>query len=146
MIYVLLLFMAIAGVASLVAVDIGHSPAGDLDSFRPDMTDRPRQFAASVQQVLAAYVAGAAATPGMRVVDQAADSLLIDVRPTVRIIDGNYGMAIRISAHGDGAVTTVQTSARNKVPWAVWNHSAALRSAETVLRRNAKDQRLKELV
>lgn len=145
MIAILVLLVVIGGVTSLVATVIGFSPAGELVDFSCDSRTRSRQFAEPAVAVLAAYSAAAGRTPGMRVVDQDAHSVLVDLRPTVRIMDGNFGMAIRVTAHPEGGATQVHTEARHKVPWAGRDHNAALRSAEAALRKNAKLAGLREL-
>lgn len=142
---VLVLIVVVTGLACLVATVIGHSPAGDLAGFITDTRTRTRCFVDAPAAVLAAYSSAAGATPGMRVVDRDRDSLLLDLRPTARILDGNFGMAIRVTARPDGERTTVHTEANHKVRWALCNDDAALRSAEMALRARAKRAGIREV-
>lgn len=124
----------------------GFQPPGTLDTFRSDGHMSQRRFEQPVGVVMAAYKEGARRTPGMRVVAERGSFLLVDLRPTSRILDGNFGMAIRLEFAEDAGHTTVSAEAKNKVPWSFTNHEAAFRHAERALRMNAKESAIDEVV
>jgi hypothetical protein len=124
----------------------GFAPAGSLQDFRPDSEPILRAFHQSADDVRTAYRAAVGRTPGMRVADEGDGVLLLDSRPTSRILGGNFGMVMSVGFAPAGSGTTVVVQARNKVPWSFTNHDAALRHAEMALRMNAKAGGLVEVV
>lgn len=145
---IVLLILAVVVGYFVVCTVIGFAPATDrLAAFDPEVGPTVRAFDQSPDEVLKAYHSAASRTPGMVVRESAGDSLLIDLRPTIRIMDGNFGLAIRVRAAPVNTGTRVTTDARNKVRLALLaNHSAALIHAERALRMNAKRQTLTEIV
>lgn len=137
MMVILILSLAVA--YALACMAAGFGPAGDLAGFRPDGLRLDRRFRQAPDVVRAAYVAAAGRTPGMRLVEERDDQLLVDLRPTSRILDGNFGLVIRLSIAPDGAGTVVRGEARRKVPFAfLANDHAAFEHAERALRQRAK--------
>jgi hypothetical protein len=127
---------------------IGMGPVGSLASFRPGFACNERRFSQSPSHVAAAYRAAATSTPGMAVADEAGapPTLLVDSRPTTRVLDGNFGMAIRFRFESIGEGTLVRTEARSKVWFAFSNHHAALSHVERAVRERAKQRGLEEVL
>jgi hypothetical protein len=119
---------------------VGMGPAGSLASFHPTFGCGERRFSQSPSDVAAAYRQAASTTPGMAVADEAGSppTLLVDSRPTSRILDGNFGMAIRFRFEPIDGGTLVRTEARSKVRFALSNHHAALKHVERTVRERAK--------
>jgi hypothetical protein len=118
-----------------------------LATFVPDLSTTTRRFGQPPSTVWAAYEQAVRKTPGMSLRETGADSMLVDLRPTTRILGGNFGLAIRLRFADTGGGTEVRADAKNKVSMAVANHEAALRQAERALRMNAKKlHQLHELI
>lgn len=118
-----------------------------LAGFTPQIGPINREYAQPADAVLRSYAEAARRTPGMSVVETTNDTVLIDLRPTTRIIGGNFGLAIRVRAEATAANIRVVVDARRKVAIAVFsNDHAALVQAERRLRMNAKQHGLTELV
>lgn len=143
---VILVLGAATAVLATVCCAIGFMPAGTLDTFAPEVTGSQRRFFQSPDAVASAYRLGVRRTPGMRLVEEGTRSMLVDLRPTARILDGNFGIVFRVEFVPDGGGTMVSTEARNKVPWSFTNHGAAFRHAETALRMNAKRHGIEEVL
>lgn len=122
-----------------VCVLAGFGPPGTLGEFKPDQGAHERRFRQPAAVVADGYRAGAAATPGMRLIEEHGHEVLIDLRPTSRVLGGNFGLVLRLRYLEDEGGTRVVAESRNKVPFA-WgmNHGAALRQAESALRMRAK--------
>lgn len=146
MMAILLVVAGLSAVVGLVGCAMGMAPAGDLGSFRSDGHIDRRRFVQPPESVLDAYSAGADRTPGMRCVERGRTDVLVDLRPTARILGGNFGMAVRVRAQQVPGGTEVTTEARNKVAWSWSDHSDAFRQAETALRMNAKRCGIEEVV
>lgn len=146
MMAVLVLVTGIFAVVGLVGCVMGTAPAGDLHEFRGDGHVDRRRFVQPPEAVLDAYSQGADRTPGMRCVQRSGSEVLIDLRPTARILGGNFGMAIRVQTCAVPGGTDVTTEARNKVGWSWSHHSDAFRQAETALRMNAKRCGIQEVL
>lgn len=138
----------IAGyVAACLVAGFGTPPP--LARFSPGGTAVTRRFADPLASVVAAYRDAVRATPGMRVVDARDDVLLVDSRPTPRVLDGNFGMVLRFRfARGEGEDGCSATAdSMNKVPFAILvNHEAAFLHAERAVRMTAKRRGLREVV
>lgn len=120
---------------------------GSLANFRSEMDDQAtRRFRESVPAVQQAYANAVKRVPGMRLVDESAGALLIDLRPTSRILGGNFGLVIRAEFAPYADQTEVRISARSKLSWAIANHRSALRTAETALRMRAKESGIEQLI
>jgi len=125
----------------------GFGAAAPLARFSADGPPLTRRFGDPVPTVMAAYLAAAAATPGMRVAETARDVLLVDSRPTPRVLGGNFGMVIRVRFTSDGDGCTAWAEAMNKVRFAILaNHDAAFVHAERALRTAAKAHGLREVL
>jgi hypothetical protein len=141
-----LVLVAVAGYL-LVCVATGFGPPGDLAGFSADNTPRRRRFRQPLPQVMASYRTAVSATPGMRLVEERRDEMLVDMRPSTRVLGGNFGLVIRLRFRPDGESTRIDADSRNKVPFA-WgvNHDAAFVHAESALRTRAKRSGLRELL
>lgn len=143
----ILILILLAGLGFCTACCVaGFGPPGTLETFQAHGRTTPRRFAQPVDQVVAAYKDGVRRTPGMRVVDESGSTLLVDARPSARVLSGNFGMVLRIDVIPDGSHSAVSTAVSNKVPWSLTNHEGALVQAESVLRMNAKRSSIDELV
>jgi hypothetical protein len=143
---VTILVLAVGGYLG-ACVLAGFAAPLPLASFSADGRALTRQFADPVLSVMAAYLAAAEATPGMRVAETGHDVLLVDSRPTSRVLGGNFGMVIRVQFAPDADGCTARAEAMNKVPFAVLaNHDAAFVHAERALRMAAKAHGLREVV
>lgn len=129
------------GVGAYLAVCLrkGFGPPPPDDEFVPEQSF-VREFRNAPTPVLAAYRRAVDGTPGMSVVDATGDrAILVDLRPTMRILGGNFGLLIRFSFTGTDYGCRVTTAAMNKVPFAIFvNHAAALTHAEREVRMRAK--------
>lgn len=126
------------GVYLVACLLTGFGPAGDLSGFAPDSPPMQRRFRQPVEKVVAAYRAAVPRTPGMRLAAEGPHELLVDLRPTSRVIGGNFGLVIRLRFRSEVVATYVEADSRNKVPFAVSNHCAAFEHAERALRTRAK--------
>jgi len=126
------------GVYLVACLLAGFGPAGDLSGFEPDNAPMRRSFRQPTDTVVAAYRAAVSMTPGMRLAAEGRHELLVDLRPTSRVIGGNFGLVIRLRFRSEGASTCVEADARNKAPFAFSNHGAAFEHAERALRTRAK--------
>ena len=145
MIVTILLLVAVGYLGACLLAGFG-TPA-PLARFSADGPALTRRFADPVTQVMGAYLTAAAATPGMRVADTGSDVLLVDSRPTSRVLGGNFGMVIRVRFAADGAGCTARAEAMNKVPFALFvRHDAAFVHAERALRMAAKSHGLQEVL
>jgi hypothetical protein len=139
--------IVVAAVGYLMAcLAAGFGPAGDLSSFESDNPSLERRFRQPFDQVVAAYRAAIPATPGMRFVEEQPGQMLVDMRPSSRVLGGNFGLVIRVQFQRDGIGTRVHAESRNKVPFAWSNHHAAFEHAERALRTRAKWAGLDELL
>lgn len=132
----------VVGVAGyiLACLVVGFGPAGDLAGFEPDNPPLRRSFRQPVDRVVAAYRSAVPATPGMRLAGERAGEMLVDMRPTSRVLGGNFGLVIRLRFRHDGTATTVDVHSRNKVPFAWSDHHDAFAHAERALRTRAKQR------
>lgn len=140
-----LLFLAL-GVYVGACLLKGFGPVRPLGEFEGEQ-QVTRRFGQASDVVRAAYTRAAQGTPGMSVVEEGATAILIDLRPTSRIMSGNFGLAIRVTFEGaNGGGSLARAEAANKVPFALANHQAAFVHAESALRMRAKrsgiDERL----
>lgn len=137
-----LIVAALAGYGLLTA--LGFAPVKPLTQFRGDRAAPPRRFHDDVDRVLAAYAGAAGAVPGMRLAERNGRALLIDSRPTARILAGNFGVALRVTAVPAETGTDVRVEAQNKT---VGRPShATLVELERALRMAAKARGLIEVV
>ncbi len=93
----------------------------------------------------AAYLAAAARTPGLAVVEQGPRLLYLDSRPTARVLAGDFGVALLVrfaDQNGGGAVVTVDAQAKLWAP----TRAATLTELERALRMRAKTTGITELV
>lgn len=130
---------------SLGLTAAGFRPAPRLAEFRPDRSATPRVFADTADHVRAAYLAAAARTPGMAIVEQGPRLLYLDSRPTARVLAGNFGVALLVrfaDQSGGGAVVTVDAQAKLWAP----TRPATLTELERALRMRAKTTGITELV
>jgi hypothetical protein len=128
---IVLLYAGVCAVA-------GFRPVGPLDAFQPATHPDERRFRDHPANVFEAYRAAVARTPGMVLADRRSDTLYIDLRPTSRIMDGNFGLAIRVVVAADQDGATVRIDWSKKVPFSLSNDGAAFAHAERALRMNAK--------
>lgn len=130
-----------------ICLAMGFAPAGSLESFRGERGCPDRHFHHAPGQVAAAYRSAASATPGMSIADEASagpPTLLVDSRPTSRILGGDFGMVVRFRFELSEGGTVVRTDSRSKVRFALTNHDAALRHVERAVRERAKGIGLQE--
>lgn len=140
------IFVAVAGYLAACIV-AGFAPAGTLREFEPHNQHLVRRYTQPVDRVTSAYRSAVSSTPGMRQVDEADGEVLLDLRPTSRVIGGNFGLVIRIRFERDGSGTRVVAESRNKVPFAISvNDQAAFEHAERALRMRAKRSGLDEVI
>lgn len=138
MTFALALALAVCAYAAVCAV-MGFSSPGSVESFVPVLRAPDRRFRQAPDAVISAYRAGANKTPGMVVADEEGSTLLLDMRPSSRVMNGNFGLVLRIQIQAEGSGSRIVTDARQKVSIAWFaNHQAALREAERTLRMNAK--------
>lgn len=123
-------------------------PTDRLQTFQPAIGSITRTFRQDVEAVRSAYQQAIGRTPGMRLHEGSADSLLIDLRPTSRIMSENFGMVIRLRlAPENSSGTRVVIDARRKVRFAFgMNTGGALQHAERQLRMNAKTFGIEEFL
>lgn len=123
-------------------------PSDRLQTFQPAIGTVTRMFEQDPAAVRAAYQQAIGRTPGMRLHEGTDDSILIDLRPTSRIMSENFGMVIRLRfAPGQTSGSTVLVDARRKVRFAFgMNTGGALEHAERQLRMNAKTFGVSELL
>jgi hypothetical protein len=137
---IVLVYMGVCAVA-------GFRPVGTLDSFEPAVEPELRRFRDHPAKVYEAFAAAVARTPGMLLADRRPDTLYVDLRPTTRIMDGNFGLAIRlVVAAAEGGGATVRVDWSKKVAFSFSNDSAAFSHAERALRMNAKAFGLDEVL
>jgi hypothetical protein len=126
---------------------VGFGSAGTVADFQPSGPAVQHRFRQPPQVVMASYIDAVRATPGMRVAETAGQSILIDARPTPRILAGNFGLVLLCTFNQGEPGTVVMVSPRNKVPFAVLsNHGASFTHADRALRHNAKRHGLDELL
>lgn len=143
---VLVIVVVVAAVYSSACCVAGFAPAGSLAGFRSHDSSTVRRFFQPADVVMAAFRDGIRRTPGARLVEEHDHQMLVDLRPTVRVLDGNFGMVFRVTFESDGTQTVVRMEAKNKVPWSWSHHDAAFRHTETALRMNAKRHGIEEVV
>lgn len=143
---VILIVVAIVYIVACLVV--GFGPPGTLASFHASVPGPDRRFVHPPAQVASAYRAAAAATAGMSIADESTNptTLLIDSRPTSRILGGDFGMVVRFCFEFSNGTTVVSTDARSKVPFALVNHEAALVHVERAVRQRAKSSGLDEQI
>jgi hypothetical protein len=140
-----LIVVAAAGYL-LACLAAGFGPAGDLSSFEADNPPLDRRFRQPFDRVMAAYRAAIPVTPGMRFVEEQPGQMLVDMRPSSRVLGGNFGLVMRLGFELDGTGTRVHAESRNKVPFSWSNHHAAFEHAERALRTRAKRAGLDEVL
>lgn len=121
---------------------------GSLAAFPGGIGPIERRFASSAAATLDAYREASARTPGMSMVEQHADALLLDLRPTSRILGGSFGLGIRVVVRpSESGGSTVRVDATKKVGFALGTaDGAALVHAERALRMNAKRAGISEVI
>lgn len=144
MIYTLI-FTAVVGYVAL-CLALGFGSPGTLANHRADDDTIDRHFRETPHVVEATYRRAVERTPGMRLAESERGVMLVDLRPTTRIIAGNFGMAIRLAFTATADGTQVRADSRNKVRIALVNHHAAFVHAERALRQRAKTHGLHELM
>jgi hypothetical protein len=141
---ILVVLVAYSGLCTLVGLAPSTTP---LAGFSPEVGPLTRTFGQPQPDVLNAYFAAAKATPGMTVRETATDSMLIDLRPTSRILGGNFGLSIRVRTATTPSGTRVTTDAKKKVAMAFLSKDhSALVHVERSLRMNAKRLGLTEVL
>jgi hypothetical protein len=130
----------------LACLATGFGPAGELSGFEANNLPLHRRFRQPVDQVVAAYRAAVPATPGMRLAQERPGQMLVDMRPSSRVLGGNFGLVIRLHFQPDGTGTRVHAESRSKVPFAWSNHHAAFEHAERAVRTRAKRAGLDEIL
>jgi hypothetical protein len=139
--------VAIVALAYAFCLVQGMAAVSPQDGFTPEVGEIHRRFEDSPPAVLAAYQAGLRRTPGMKLIRSTDDTVLVDLRPTSRILGGNFGMVIRARFTADASGTRVSVDARRKAALAVFsNHRAALQHAERTWRMKAKASPITEIV
>jgi hypothetical protein len=108
----LVLIVGSLGAAALTVA--GFSPVKPLPQFRTDRSAPTHLFADSPQRVIDAYASAAASVAGMRLAERDDRVLLIDSRPTARIIGGDFGVAIRVTVTAVDTGGAVTVEAQNK--------------------------------
>jgi hypothetical protein len=131
----------------LACVVTGFGSPGNLSGFTAENTPLRHRYRQPVQQVKTSYRRAVSITPGMRLVEEDSDEMLVDTRPSTRVLGGNFGLVIRLRFRADGRTTRIEADSRNKVPFA-WgvNHDAAFVHAERALRSRAKQAGLCEML
>ena len=150
----IILYSAILVLAVLycgVCTMLGFGNPGTLADFGEPEFRTDRQFANTMSEVRSAYVDAVRRTPGMRLVESHAQLLFIDMTPTARVLDGNFGFLFVVSfesqAFTDSSATRVRTEARKKVAIARFTKDRpAFTYSERALRMNAKKIGLEELL
>ena len=98
-----------------------------------------KSFAQDTSRVQAAYRAATRDTPGMSIAEEKDGVFLIDSRPTMRLMSGDFGSVLRIT------VTSANPGSRLLMEYApkttsvlVRNHNSAFTEKERALRMKAK--------
>lgn len=150
----ILVLVALLGYAGACTLSGLQPSAVRLTSFVPDPAfgTLSRRFTGSVSDVHRAFTNAVLNAPGMSVIDQDQHRLLIDSKPSVLVMDGNYGVIICLefftsAGHeGDeegGRWTEVTVRAAPKVGWAIATRQrASLIEIERNLRMTAKQRGL----
>lgn len=129
------------GAAALTVA--GFSPTKPLGEFRADCSAPARQFADPPERVVEAYATAVARVPGMKVAERHERVLLLDSRPTARIIGGDFGVAIRLTVVATDTGCTVLVEAQNKTLGST--KPSTLIELERTLRMAAKQAGITEL-
>lgn len=146
---VLLLLGLLAYAGTCTVAGLQPSPVR-LTSFMPDPAFGmlSRRFHGSAPEVRQAFAEAVRNAPGMSVIDEDGHRLLVDSKPSVLVMDGNYGLLVGLdftSPPGDdgGHWTEVTVRAAPKVSWAVaTRRRASLIEIERNLRMTAKQRGL----
>lgn len=148
---VFVLILVAAAIYVLACMAVGLTPyGGTLSTFCGSIGPLQRRFNEPPDSVVSAYRSAISATPGMTLIeDDGQAGLLVDMRPTIRVLGGIYGLAIRVRAASDGNQTTVVVDGSPKVSFALTGdhqNLAALVHAERAIRMKAKKAGIAELV
>jgi hypothetical protein len=111
---VVALLLIVGGLGAVVLTVAGFSPVRPLGQFQPDRSAPTRRFTDPPERVVTAYAAGAASVPGMKVAERHDRILLLDSRPNVRIMGGDFGVAVRLTVLPTDAGSVVTAEAQNK--------------------------------
>ena len=111
---VIAFLLIVGGLGAATLTVAGFSPVRPLGQFQPDCAAPSRRFADPPERVVTAYAAGAARVPGMKVAERQDRILLLDSRPTARIIGGDFGVAIRLTVMPADSGSVVTAEAQNK--------------------------------
>lgn len=145
----LLVLIGVIAIGYLVACTVsGMQPAeAEISGFVSESGPLVRSFSDPADHVRSAYVQGAAAVAGMSVVRQDQQSILIDMKPTIRVLDGSFGMLLLVSFERLQSGTVVAVHAQRKVTFAVAVRlDAAFVQAERSLRMKSKRFGLNEVL
>jgi len=146
LVFVLIIFglVALATLSTLA----GLAPSGArLATYTPKWAVHDRFYNNSQAEVLEHIQTGVEKSPAMKVLDQSIGVVLIDARPTIRILGGGFGMIVRLTATEYSNGTVVSCDAAKKVKFAIpLSPNNALREIERVIRRNAKKEGLDEVI
>lgn len=159
------IFVVVAGVAALMTINGFRKPTvptltapgtgSSAPASEPLSTDQPtappavfvplaediRSFDNPSEQVVAAYRSAVTTAPGMHIVSDGGHEFFVDSRPSVRIMNGDYGSVLHVRVEPtDHDRSTVYVGYRPKTGGsrASRNELAAFREKERVLRMKAK--------
>ncbi len=110
----------------------------------PDFGRLSRRFHGATPDVRRAFTHAVRSAPGMSVIDEDERRLLVDSKPSVLVMDGNYGLVVELdfasAPDGDtGDWTEMTVQAVPKVGWALATRQrASLIEIERSLRMSAK--------
>lgn len=91
-------------------------PSADVTMKKPVVLQQ-RAFHAPKSQVIAAYQQGVQRCPGTSVIRETPEELLVDSKPSIRLLGGAYGLVIQFKFDDSGGDTTVSSEASKKVGW-----------------------------
>lgn len=134
-----LITVATAGTAGYLTLR-GYTAPCPPAHFQP-LLDSSHVFEAPAAQVLAAYERAVSATGGMSVYARSEGVIFIDSRPSMLVLNGDYGSSMRLTVgHNEPGRTTVKLDYLPKTQWvSTWTDlDAAFAAKERALRMNAK--------
>lgn len=135
-------------VMAIFSTMAGLAPSGArLASYVPKWAVHDRFYSNSQSEVVERIREAVRKSPAMKVSDEANGALLIDCKPTVRILGGGFGLIVRLSTTQMANGTIVSCDSTKKVKFAVpLSPNNALREVERTIRKKAKAEGLIEVI